>query len=99
MQRWVRKARREHLRGCTVVALLPARTNTGWWHDCIQDIAEVRFIRSQVTFKGFERGLWMPMCVVVWAGKRPNTPAPYRKRSPLDALGWAGSEDFPGSDL
>ena len=66
MQKWVRKAHSEWKRGVTVVALIPARTNTGWWHDCVQDIATVRFIRGEVAFKGFERGLWMPMCVVIW---------------------------------
>lgn len=71
MQKWVRKAHAEWKRGCCVVALIPARTNTGWWHDCIQDIATVRFIRGEVAFKGFERGLWMPMCVVIW----PNSAA------------------------
>jgi phage N-6-adenine-methyltransferase len=69
MQKWVRKAYKEWQRGCTVVALIPARTNTGWWHECVQDIATVRFIRGEVAFKGFVRGLWMPMAIVIW----PNT--------------------------
>lgn len=78
MKTWVRKAHSEWKRGVTVVALIPARTNTGWWHDCVQDIATVRFIRGEVAFKGFERGLWMPMCVVIWhnnkvsGGRRPS---------------------------
>ena len=67
MQKWVRKAYSEFLeRGTTVVALLPARTNTKWWHECIQDIAIVRFIQGQVKFNGYKRGLWMPMCIVIW---------------------------------
>ena len=66
MQKWVRKAHYEYKAGITVVALLPARTNTKWWHECIQDIAEVRFLRGEVKFKGFKRGLWMPMCIVIW---------------------------------
>ena len=66
MQKWIRKAHAEWKRGCTVVALIPARTNTSWWHECIQDIAKVKFIRGQVAFKGFDRGLWMPMCIVEW---------------------------------
>ncbi|MBK8772359.1 MAG: adenine methyltransferase [Rhizobiales bacterium] len=75
MQKWVRKAHAEWKRGCCVVALIPARTNTGWWHDCIQDIATVRFIRGEVAFKGFERGLWMPMCVVIWQNTQSQAPA------------------------
>lgn len=32
-------------------------------------------------------------------GQPPASPAPQRGKSPLDAPGWAGSEDFPGSDF
>jgi phage N-6-adenine-methyltransferase len=66
MQKWVRKAYSEWRNGITVVALLPVRTNTKWWHEYIQDIAQVKFIRGEVKFKGFDRGLWMPMCIVIW---------------------------------
>lgn len=65
MKKWVEKAYKESLRGNTVVCLLPARTNTNWWHDyCMK--GEVRFIKGQVKFKGYERGLWMPMAIVVF---------------------------------
>lgn len=66
MQKWVRKAHSEFIKGKMTVALIPARTNTKWWHECVQDIAEVRFILGEVKFKGFEHGLWMPMCIVIW---------------------------------
>ena len=33
LERWVRKAHREAIRNdCFVVLLIPARTNTNWWH-------------------------------------------------------------------
>lgn len=48
---WVAKAVEEAQRGCTVVALLPARTDTRWWHDhVIGSGAEVRFLRGRVRF-------------------------------------------------
>lgn len=72
MQKWVRKAHAEFLKGKMTVALIPARTNTKWWHECIQDIAEVRFIQGEVKFKGFDRGLWMPMCIVIWNPANEN---------------------------
>src|SRR4051812_30945424 len=31
--RWVKKAHQESQSGATVVCLLPARTDTTWWHD------------------------------------------------------------------
>jgi site-specific DNA-methyltransferase (adenine-specific) len=33
IRRWLRKAREENVRGATVVCLVPARTDTAWWHD------------------------------------------------------------------
>lgn len=65
---WVRKAYQESRRGCTVVCLLPARTNTNWWHDyCMK--GEIRFIRGRPVFKGAVHGLPQPLAVVIF---RPN---------------------------
>lgn len=65
MKQWVKKAFEEWKTGVTVVCLLPARTNTAWWHDWVMK-GEVRFIRGEVKFEGFDRGLWMPMAIVVF---------------------------------
>ena len=47
---WVKKAYTESLRGATVVCLLPARTNTNWWHDfCMK--GTVRFLRGRPIFE------------------------------------------------
>ena len=67
MKSWVKKAFAEWGRGATVVCLLPARTNTAWWHDWVMK-GEVRFIRGEVTFKGQKNGLWMPMAIVIFRG-------------------------------
>ena len=40
---WVEKARSEALKGNTVVCLLPARTDTKWWHENCMMAAEIRF--------------------------------------------------------
>lgn len=47
--KWVRKAHRESLRGATVVCLIPARTDTSYWHDyCMK--GEIRFLRGRLRF-------------------------------------------------
>jgi site-specific DNA-methyltransferase (adenine-specific) len=53
---WVRKAYESSLAGGTVVVcLLPARTDTKWWHDYVLGHAEgIRFIRGRLRFS--ERG-------------------------------------------
>jgi phage N-6-adenine-methyltransferase len=51
---WVRKAYESSLEaGTVVVCLLPARTDTRWWHDYVIAYAEsVRFIRGRLRFSG-----------------------------------------------
>lgn len=48
--KWVAKAWREAQGGATVVCLVPARTDTAWWHDfCAR--GEVRFLRGRLYFR------------------------------------------------
>jgi phage N-6-adenine-methyltransferase len=51
---WVRKAYESSLDAETVViCLLPARTDTRWWHDYVIASAErIRFIRGRLRFSG-----------------------------------------------
>jgi phage N-6-adenine-methyltransferase len=46
---WVRKAWESALAGATVVCLLPARTDTRWWHDYIANLPETRQIGNLPT--------------------------------------------------
>lgn len=63
--KWVKKAYEESLNGTTVVCLLPARTNTNWWHDyCMK--GEIRFIRGRPKFKGAKHGLPQPLAIVIF---------------------------------
>ncbi len=50
---WLEKALVEFSRGRTVDALLPSRTGTDWFHECILPHAtEIRFIRGRLQFDG-----------------------------------------------
>lgn len=51
---WVRRALLASTAGATVVMLLPARTDTRWFHDYIykRENVEVRFIRGRLKFGG-----------------------------------------------
>ena len=66
MPRWIRKARSEAETGrATTVLLVPARTNTAWWHDdCMK--GEVRFIRGRPRFNGGKHGLPFPLALVIF---------------------------------
>lgn len=52
LPRWVEKAHRESQKpGTTIVLLIPARTDTSYWHDHIFGHAsEIRFLRGRVHF-------------------------------------------------
>lgn len=61
---WVGKANTEALLGGVVVCLVPARTDTSWWHNyCIQH--EVRFIKGRLKFGNGKNSAPFPSAVVV----------------------------------
>ncbi len=64
--KWVEKAHEASRRGATVVALLPARTDTRWFHEHIKDAAEIRFIRGRLYFNDSDGRAPFPNMVVVW---------------------------------
>lgn len=71
--KWVRKAYQEAQEDVTVVLLIPARTDTSYFHDCILDKAELRFLRGRLRFED-EQGAYkwsapFPSMVVVYNGK------------------------------
>lgn len=66
IRHWVAKARES---GVLVVGLLPARTDTAWFHDHINGVAEVRFLKGRVYFEspGFKRDRApFPSLVAIW---------------------------------
>jgi len=71
--RWVKKAYEESLRGCTVVALLPSRTDTRYFHDYIykKQGVEIRFLRGRLRFVGATSSAPFPSMVVIF-GKMLN---------------------------
>lgn len=63
---WVKKSYEESQKGATVVMLIPARTNTVWFHDYCLDKGEVRFIKGRPKFGGATHGLPQPLCFVIF---------------------------------
>lgn len=63
---WVKKAYASSLTGATSVLLIPARTNTKWFHRFCLRHAEVRFVRGRPKFGEAEHGLPQPLCLVIF---------------------------------
>ena len=63
--KWVRKAYESSLGGATVVCLLPARTDTIWFHDYCTH-GEIHFVRGRLKFGGSKNSAPFPSMVVIF---------------------------------
>lgn len=68
---WMRKAYEESRKGALVVCLIPARTDTAWWHDYAMR-GDVSFIRGRLKFGGAANSAPFPSAVVVFKPKTLN---------------------------
>lgn len=65
---WMKKAYESALHGALVVCLVPARTDTAWWHEYAVR-GDVTFLRGRVRFVGAPFNAPFPSALVVF---RPN---------------------------
>lgn len=63
--KWVKKAWESSQRGALVVCLVPARTDTAWWHD-FSAKGEVTFTRGRLKFGGHRNYAPFPSAVIVF---------------------------------
>ncbi|PTK81958.1 phage N-6-adenine-methyltransferase [Staphylococcus haemolyticus] len=69
IKKWIKKAYEESLNGATVVCLIPARTDTTYWHDFIFDKADdIRFLRGRLKFGNSKNSAPFPSAIVVYQG-------------------------------
>jgi len=74
LARWVEKAHHEVRSGHAkaVVALLPARPDTAYWHDHVAGHATVYFLRGRLRFNDGAQSAPFPSALAVW-GAGPET--------------------------
>lgn len=65
---WMRKAYESSTKGATVVCLVPARTDTRWWHDYAIK-GEIRFIKGRLKFGDSKNSAPFPSALVIFRGK------------------------------
>lgn len=69
---FIAKAAIEAQKGCTVVCLVPSRTDTRWWHEHVWDGnkprkgVEVRFLKGRVKFGDGKNSAPFPSVVIVF---------------------------------
>ena len=66
---WVEKAYNESKKDNTlIVMLLPARTDTKWFHNFIYHKAEIRFIKGRLKFGGSKGDAPFPSMLAIYKG-------------------------------
>ena len=63
--KWMQKAFESSLYGATVVCLVPARTDTNWWHDYAMK-GEIRLLKGRLKFGDAKNSAPFPSAVVVF---------------------------------
>jgi len=69
IKKWMKKAYEEvkvYKRANVVVALIPSRTDTSWWHDYVMKADEIRFIRGRLRFGNAKNSAPFPSAIVIW---------------------------------
>ena len=60
---WMRKALEAKT---TVVCLVPARTDTKWWHDYAMKASEIRFVKGRLKFGDSKTSAPFPSAIIVF---------------------------------
>ena len=63
---WMRRLYEFSTGGGTAVALVPARTDTRWFHDFVYKKAEIRFIKGRIKFGTSKYNAPFPSMVVIY---------------------------------
>jgi len=65
-EKWVQKAWSESQDRATTVMLLPASTDTYWWHKYVLDRAEIRFVNGRLKFDDLPGPGWFANVIVIF---------------------------------
>lgn len=65
ISKWVEKAYNENKKGTFVVMLLPARTDTRWFHNYIYNQHEIRFLKGRLKFGNSKNSAPFPSMIVI----------------------------------
>lgn len=72
ISKWVKKCYEESLKGTLIVLLIPARTDTSYFHKYIYHKSEIRFIKGRLKFGNATTGAPFPSMVVIYNKKKEN---------------------------
>lgn len=64
--RWMEKAVNEAATADCIVALVPSRTDSRWWHDYAMQADEIRFMAKRLRNDGAVQRWPFPVSIVIW---------------------------------
>ena len=68
---WARKCFEASQRGALIVLLVPARTDTKWFHDWVQGKAQIKFMRGRLRFGEADSCAPFPSMLATYSPNRP----------------------------
>lgn len=66
IKHWIEKAYMESQKGAIVVALIPSRTDTSYWHSYCMKSDKIIFLKGRVKFNGSKKTAPFPSAIVVF---------------------------------
>lgn len=67
VKEWIVKGFNEYLKGKLCVFLVPARTDTKWFHELVLPYAkEIRFIKGRLKFSDYKNSAPFPSCIIIF---------------------------------
>ena len=66
IKKWVKKAYLESLKGVIIVCLIPARTDTIYWHNYIFNKAKIKFLKGRLKFSDSKYSAPFPSAIVIY---------------------------------
>ena len=77
ISKWVEKAYNESRDAKIIVMLLPARTDTRWFHKYIYNKAKIRFIKGRLKFGDSKNSAPFPSMIVIFNKEKINAKRSY----------------------
>lgn len=88
---WMKKAWEESQKGCLVTCLVPARTDTKWWHNWVDGKSQVTFIKGRLKFVNTKQNRIgnapFPSALVVYGAYPTETDSNWSIACALDGAG------------
>lgn len=70
---WIKKAYEESQKGATVIALIPSRTDTKYWHDYCMKANKITLIKGRVKFGDGKNSALFPSAIVEFKPAHTHT--------------------------